>query len=226
MAAKKVYTAIAAVTAELATSGIAKGRSNTQEGYKFRGIDDIYNALSPLIARHKLCILPRIVERTCEERRGTNGDPLFYVTLRAAFDFVSAEDGSKHVVETYGEAMDAGDKATAKAMSAAYKYAAVQTFCIPIDGDNDADASPHQPKAIPESELVPDQGWEAWADDFRSVANGCITDDALTLHQNRYRDRLRTLSRAEPTLYAEVGETIKARRAAFATPAKQHKVAA
>jgi hypothetical protein len=68
---------------------------------------------------------------------------LFYVTVEAEFDFVSSQDGSKHTVKTYGEAMDSGDKATNKAMSAAYKYAAFQTFCIPTEGDNDADAHTH-----------------------------------------------------------------------------------
>ena len=43
--------------------------------------------------------------------------------------------------------MDSGDKATNKAMSAAYKYAALQTFCIPTEGDNDADATTHEVKA-------------------------------------------------------------------------------
>ena len=40
--------------------------------------------------------------------------------------------------------MDSADKATNKAMSAAYKYMAMQTFCIPTEGDNDADASHHE----------------------------------------------------------------------------------
>ena len=65
---------------------------------------------------------------------------MFYVTVEAEFDLVSADDGSKHTIRTFGEAMDSGDKATNKAMSAAFKYAAFQAFCIPTEGDNDADA--------------------------------------------------------------------------------------
>ena len=48
------------------------------------------------------------------------------------------------MVETYGEALDGGDKATAKAMSAAYKAAMVQTFCIPVCGAEDADRTSHR----------------------------------------------------------------------------------
>ena len=141
----KVYQAINKVQAELAKTGISKDRTNTQgAGYKFRGIDDVYNAVSPLLAVHGLCILPRRLTRTCEERQSKNGGALFYVTVEAEFDFVAAEDGSKHTVRTFGEAMDSGDKATNKAMSAAYKYAAFQAFAIPTEGDNDADAHTHQ----------------------------------------------------------------------------------
>jgi hypothetical protein len=144
---KKVYQAINAVQAELSKEGIGKDRSNQQQGYKFRGIDDVFNALSPLLSRHGLCILPRCTERVCVERTNAKGTALFYVTVRAEFDFVSAEDGSLHTVTTYGEAMDSGDKATNKAMSAAYKYAAMQAFSIPTEGDNDADAQTHEVQA-------------------------------------------------------------------------------
>lgn len=142
---KNVYQAIAAVMAEMARRGISKDRRNTQgSGYNFRGIDDVYNALAPLLAGNSLVILPRMVGRTCEERVSKNGGNLFYVTVEAEFDLVSADDGSKHTIRTYGEAMDSGDKATNKAMSAAFKYAAFQAFCIPTEGDNDADAHTHQ----------------------------------------------------------------------------------
>ena len=140
----KVYQAINAVQAALAQEGIGKDRKNDQQGYKFRGIDDVYNALAPLLARNGLCILPRCTERICVERTNAKGTALFYVTVRAEFDFVASEDGSKHTVTTYGEAMDSGDKATNKAMSAAYKYAAMQAFSIPTEGDNDADAHTHE----------------------------------------------------------------------------------
>jgi hypothetical protein len=146
----KIYQAINAVQAELSTIGITKDRTNSQgSGYKFRGIDDVYNAISPLLAKHGLCILPRVLTRECVERSSKAGAALFYVTVEVEFDFVSAEDGSKHTVKTFGEAMDSGDKATNKAMSAAYKYAAFQAFSIPTESDNDADASTHVVQSQP-----------------------------------------------------------------------------
>jgi len=143
-----VYKAINKVQAALSHTGISKNQTNTQgSGYKFRGIDDVYNAIAPLLAEHGLCILPRVLSRQCEERASRSGGALFYVTVEAEFDFVCAEDGSKHTVKTFGEAMDSGDKATNKAMSAAYKYAAFQAFSIPTAGDNDADSATHDVSA-------------------------------------------------------------------------------
>jgi hypothetical protein len=45
--------------------------------------------------------------------------------------------------------MDSGDKATNKAMSAAYKYAAFQIFAIPTEGNPDADAETHEVASKP-----------------------------------------------------------------------------
>ena len=140
----KVYQAINAVQKSLSKSGISKDQKNLQQGYKFRGIDDVYNAVSPLLAEHGLCILPRMLARVCEERVNQKGTALFYVTVEAEFDLVASEDGSSHTIKTFGEAMDSGDKATNKAMSAAYKYAIMQCFAIPTEGDNDADLHAHE----------------------------------------------------------------------------------
>jgi hypothetical protein len=221
MTGPKVYAAIAAVTADLGKLGIVKERTNQELGYRFRGIDDIYNALSPLLAKHRLCILPRIVERSCVERRSTAGEALFAVTVRAAFEFVSVRDGSSHVVETFGEALDGGDKATAKAMSAAYKYAALQTFCIPTEADHDADAVTHRVKGGAPLLPAPDQGWPQWVADIQSVVASCHTDEALTRLQNSHRELLLALSRSEPGLYGAIGSAIQGRRAALARPARE-----
>lgn len=146
----EVYKAIAAVAGELAATGISKSSENKQQGFKFRGIDAVYNALAPLLAKHNLVILPRCVERTVTERTTQKGGVLFYVAVKAEFDMVSAVDASKHTVATYGEAMDSGDKATNKAMSAAYKYAAFQAFCIPTEETAvDADAETYQVTRAP-----------------------------------------------------------------------------
>ena len=139
----QVYGAIAGVMARMAENGIAKGRRNQQQGYNFRGIDDVYNALSSALSAEKLVMLPRVVAHSKEERQTQKGGTLFYTTAEVEFDLVSAIDGSMHTIKMLGEAMDSADKSSNKAMSAAFKYAAMQAFCIPTEGDNDADATTH-----------------------------------------------------------------------------------
>jgi hypothetical protein len=196
-----VYQLIAAVSAELAQDGISKARKNTQQNYNFRGIDDVYNALAPVLARNGLVILPRILRRECVERTTQKGGVLFYVTVEAEFDFISAHDGSKHTVRTFGEAMDSADKATNKAMSAAYKYAAFQTFCIPTEGDNDADATTHEV-----APAVPD-GYENWALDLEALtideARAAFKEskqeyrDYFTKHDKARYDKFKAASKAK-----------------------------
>ena len=139
-----VYRAISSVAGAIAKEGIAKNKKNTQQGFMFRGIDDVYNALAPILSEFGLVVLPRVLKRIETERETKSGGALFNVVVEVEFDFVAAEDGSRHVVKTFGEAMDSADKATNKAMSAAYKYAAMQAFCIPTSGDNDADATSYE----------------------------------------------------------------------------------
>jgi outer membrane protein OmpA-like peptidoglycan-associated protein len=188
----RVYEAIARVTKALSKEGIAKGRKNAQQGYQFRGIDDVYNALAPVLAENNLCVLPEVMEREVVERTTKSGTALFYVTVRVKFTFVSAEDSSCHHVVTYGEAMDSGDKATNKAMSAAYKYAAMQAFCIPTEGDNDADAQTHevaaQDKSEPRSYNSKKDAFEAMPPDEQEFLRKIAADVSALISEGRAYD--------------------------------------
>jgi len=146
MTAPKVYEAITAVMAHMATEGISKGRANQQQGYKFRGIDDVYNALARVLSNNKLVMLPYVQNIDREERATKSGGSLNYTILTVDFKLVSSEDGSSDTIRTVGEAMDSADKSANKAMSAALKYAALQVFMIPTEGDNDADGTTHEPQ--------------------------------------------------------------------------------
>lgn len=141
----RVYAAIANVMADIGASGIAKDRKNTQQGWAFRGIDDVMNAASGPMSARGLVPVPRVISRTQEERVSKGGAPLFWSFLELEVNFFSAEDGSCVTVRTYGEAMDNGDKSTGKAFSYAYRDALVKTFCIPVEGTaGDADSITHE----------------------------------------------------------------------------------
>src|SRR5689334_18981762 len=189
MASPSVYTAITAVTGELAKTGLPKNHANIVDDYIYRSIDDLMALLSPLLARHRLCVLPVALERTATESRGVGGALLINTVLHMAFDLVSSDDGSCHRVEAFGEALDPSDKATAKAMSAAYKRAMLHTSCIPVDVRLDPDARGHKPDIrthLPE----PSGGWEQWTLDLADIVNVCESQEAIDLVQDRNRNLL------------------------------------
>jgi hypothetical protein len=208
---RAVYAAINAVAADLALTGIAKSRVNQVDDYKYRSIDDVLDRLAPLLPKHRLCVLPRVVEREVTERVDEMQRLLLNVVLRVAFTLTSVEDGSSHIVEVYGEALDGGDKATAKAMSAAYKSAVVQTFCIPVSGSEDPDRTGHLLTArIHEPEPV--QGWEQWCADIEDIICVCESEQAIATVQEGNRELLKALSRERPELYAKLGQAFAGRR--------------
>ena len=214
MSAPSVYAAINAVSAELAERGIAKARVNDADDYKYRSIDDLLDRLAPLLAKHRLCVLPRAIERTVVERHDDGQHLLCHTCLRVAFTLTSVDDGSSHMVEAFGEALDVSDKATAKAMSAAYKSAMIQTFCIPLSGSEDADRT--SPRATARTHLAePVQGWEQWAREIEDIVSLCESEAAISLVQERNRELLKSLSRERHDLYQELGECFGARREAL-----------
>jgi len=141
-----IHEAIAAMMKE--TEPIRKGRTNDQQNYKFRGIDDIYNAIHPMFAEHGVFTVPKVLEERSEERQSRTGGALIYRILTIHYDFFAA-DGSSIEAVVMGEGMDSGDKASNKAMSVAHKYAIMQLLCIPTgDGiDPETDNPDPLPKA-------------------------------------------------------------------------------
>ena len=130
---------------------VGKNEKNPKQGWKFRGIDAVMNALNPAMIKNHIFVVPEVLEVTREERTNNNGTTLLYSILKMKYTFF-ADDGSNVNAIVIGEAMDSGDKSMNKAMSAAFKYACFQTFCIPTEEMKDPDNEVHevQPKKVEE----------------------------------------------------------------------------
>lgn len=138
---KNIYESICAVMTDIGAVG--KTSKNAQQGFMFRGIDAVMNALSPALIKNKVFVVPEILEQTREERQTSKGGLLIYSICKIKFTFY-AEDGSSLSATVIGEGMDSGDKATNKAMSIAFKYACFQVFCIPTEEMADPDSECHE----------------------------------------------------------------------------------
>jgi len=121
---------------------IGKNSVNSQQGFKYRGIDAVYNALNPVMAELGLFICPEVLDQQREERTTAKGATLIYTVLTMKYT-VYAPDGSNVSVVVVGEGMDSGDKSSNKAMSVAMKYAMFQLFFIPTEDLIDPDAECH-----------------------------------------------------------------------------------
>lgn len=139
-----IYEAISATMADV--GAIGKQDKNQQQGFMYRGVDAVMNALQPAMLKNHLFVVPEVIDQTREERVTQKGNNLIYSILRMRFTFY-AEDGTSISAVVIGEGMDSGDKASNKAMSIAFKYACFQVFCIPTEEMKDPDAECHEVKA-------------------------------------------------------------------------------
>ena len=139
---------------------VAKERRNTAQNYSFRGIDDIYNAVQPLMARHQVISVPEVLSERAEERTSRQGSAMIYRILTVKYVFY-APDLSSVSATVVGEGMDSGDKASNKAMSAADKYALIQVLKIPTaepkDSENDSHDVEPRPSVAQSAKAKPEQ---------------------------------------------------------------------
>ena len=116
---------------------IGKDQKNTMQNYTFRGIDQFMNELHPALVKHGVFVIPKSINYHHELKdvvrsNGKSGIDK-HVHLLMEYTFM-AEDGSFVTIGPMpAEGLDSGDKATTKALSAAFKYALMQIFSIPTE---------------------------------------------------------------------------------------------
>ena len=138
-----IYDAILGIMEDVGV--ISKDSKNEKQGYKFRGIDAVMNAVQPALIKHRVIPVPTVIEHRRDERVTGSGGTIIYSTIKTRYDFVCAKDGSSLSATVIGEGMDTGDKASNKAMSVAFKYACFQVLCIPTEEMVDPDADTPEP---------------------------------------------------------------------------------
>lgn len=146
-----IFESITAIMQEI--PAIGKEKKNQQQGFKYRGIDDVMNVLQPILSKHKVFVVPEVIDQSREERVTNKGGTILYSMLKIRYTFY-AEDGTSVSAVVIGEGMDSGDKASNKAMAIAMKYALFQVFCIPTEEMKDPDAETPEPSR-PKEPAIP-----------------------------------------------------------------------
>lgn len=178
-----IYPAL--IKANKAIGAIAKNNANQQQHFMFRGVDDVYNELHPILAECGIVIVPEVVSYDVSEGRSTKGSVIFYTRATIRHHF-TAEDGSHVTTTVVGEAMDSGDKGMNKAMSIALKYALFQIFTIPTKEDKDPDATSY--------EIVPQEAQTAPVDtDYQKRVQASLIEIAKASTYDELRDIYKSL---------------------------------
>jgi hypothetical protein len=153
----RIFEAMAEVMRDV--DAIGKNQKNQQQGFKFRGIDDVYNAVHPILAKHGVFTAPTVLTERTEERQTKSGGNLIYRILTIKYTFF-ASDGSSFESTVVGEGMDSGDKGANKAMAVAHKYALLQTLCIPTEDMIDPDSQTVEPSVPKKPSFSKTEAWK------------------------------------------------------------------
>lgn len=141
-----VQVAVARVMAEV--RGVGKHDRNQAQNFNFRGIDAVMNAVGPALRNHGVIVMPSLLDATYRDVQTSTGKPTREITVRVKYTFVGPK-GDFLTTTVPGEAMDSGDKGTAKAMSVAMRIALLQALCLPTD-EPDPDHSVYERAPEPE----------------------------------------------------------------------------
>lgn len=190
-----IYKSMCNAIADIGT--ISKNKVNQQQKFHYRGIDDVMNALYPVLAKHRLFLVPEVLDQRREERQTKSGGNIIFSVLKVRYTMY-AEDGSNVSAVVIGEGMDSADKGSNKAMAAAMKYAIFQMFCIPTEEmvKSDPDAYTPESNAPKNSRISNPSGCNADEDqrsdfDYKQALLVFKTDYNLTTSQiYEYRAKL------------------------------------
>jgi hypothetical protein len=138
-----VIQALSAVMEDV--QAVGKGDRNTQQGYMFRGVDAVVNAVGPALRQHGVVVVPVGSRYEAEEYVTQKGTRMRGVTMTVRFRFYGPA-GDHIDAQVCGESSDSGDKAVPKAHSVAYRTLLLEALCIPTD-EPDPDAESHERSA-------------------------------------------------------------------------------
>lgn len=193
----KIYSAIPKIMLEM--EAIGKDQTNKQQNFKFRGIDQVYNAIQKLLAKHGVFSFPlKIIEIHRDKITSKQGSEGWLTINHYIFRFC-CDDESFIDVESIGEAADYGDKGNNKAASIAHKYSLLQVFMIPTEEEKDPDYQYHEIKMETKQETIKDRTGKAILE-----IEGIKTLDMLNVRFDKFKEVKSQFSEIEQKILNDV----------------------
>jgi hypothetical protein len=152
-------------------SAVGKFDRNNQHNFSFRGIDAVLNAVGPALRKHGVVVVPLLQSETYGTVEvGQKRTKMSHCRVEVIYRFYGP-DGSHIDCLVPGEAMDSGDKSTAKAMSVAFRTALIQALSLPTD-ETDPDAHVYERSVEPKTD-------RAWAAEVRGRIQAAASQEVL-----------------------------------------------
>jgi hypothetical protein len=200
-----VFDALGLVMTDV--QAVGKNNRNQQQGYDFRGIDAVINAVGPAFRKHGIIATPLKSEARYRDVQTVNGKPSRECTVSVTYRFYGPA-GDFIDAEVPGESMDFGDKGAPKAMSVAYRIALLQVLCIPThEVEPDASTYERAPAEkvwdpVEQAALV-----EAWTAAIKEADTAGLATVGTTLLRMKKKDEL------SPASYDHLAKAGAARKA-------------
>lgn len=172
-----VYEAFSAVMGDV--QGIRKAERNPQQGFNFRGIDAVLNAVGPALRTHGVIITPEAQSIDVERYQTAKGGQMQGVIVHMRYT-VHGPEGDSFSGSAYGQAADAGDKAVSKAESVAYRTFLLQALTVPTD-EPDPDSQVHERAPEPVDPVILARADLAAAVRDAGMEIGAFTDWAISM---------------------------------------------
>lgn len=201
---------------------IGKNSKNEAQNFKYRGIDEVYNTINPVLAKHSVFMTAHILHKDRQERTNAKGTILAFTSLRMRYRFYT-DDGSFVETEAEGEGMDSGDKSSNKAMAVAHKYALLQAFCIPTKDLDDPDAQSHEVKQgeVPPQGIAPPPagdrkaGAKKWGGDALITVNAFKNAAEFSAWHRKHATAIATVRDFNEALHKRLTDAIAKKNSEF-----------
>lgn len=135
---ENIYTKILAVMAEVGAY-VKKDKSNTQQKYTYVSEGAILKKVQPALVSNRLICCPKYSVISQQETATKNGAIWQLCTVECKLTVICVDSGASVECVALGQGTDNGDKAIAKAMTQAAKYAWWKLLCLETGDDPEAD---------------------------------------------------------------------------------------
>ena len=134
-------------------SHIAKSGTNSYHGYKYATSSDVMQKVNSAFTKFGIAsfVSPSLI--SLQDVTTIKGNVEHLATVEVEIKLVDKDSGEEAILKGLGNGQDSGDKAIAKALTSAMKYAYMMSLAISTGDDPEADTSTDENTYIEDSEV-------------------------------------------------------------------------